>query len=254
MVLKFIANLLEKDGHEVRAADDGLSALDILKSYVPDIIFVDLVMPNISGEKLCRIIRNMPHLQGVFLVILSAIAAEEELDFAALGVDACIAKGSMNNLARHVTRVLELASPAGRQEKSRDILGLDEVATREITRELLSSRKHFETILRNMSEGILEFSAKGKIIFANIAALTLVGIPEEKLLGNDIREIFGDNLFAPLPVTSCEPADIPGKILTERQVFLNNCLVSLQFQHIIDEEGDSTIVIIRRCAKKDEKD
>ncbi len=67
LVLKLIANLLEKSGHEVRIAEDGLSALDILKSYASDIIFVDLVMPNISGEKLCRIIRNMPHLQGYSL-------------------------------------------------------------------------------------------------------------------------------------------------------------------------------------------
>ncbi|MHB8223690.1 MAG: response regulator, partial [Desulfurivibrionaceae bacterium] len=36
MVLRLIANLLEKDGHEVRTAKDGLGALDILRSYVPD--------------------------------------------------------------------------------------------------------------------------------------------------------------------------------------------------------------------------
>ncbi|MCX5876300.1 MAG: ATP-binding protein [Deltaproteobacteria bacterium] len=244
MVLKLIANLLEKDGHEVRTAEDGLSALDILKSYVPDLIFVDLVMPNISGEKLCRIIRNMPHLQGVFLVILSAIAAEEELDFVALGADACIAKGSMSNLARHVARVLELASPEGRQEKSRDILGLDEVATREITRELLSSRKHFEIILRNMSEGILEFAPNRKIIFANPTAVALVGIPEEMLLGTEFIDIFADHSLETVVALLNGPSDSPRKISEEMPVLLNGRQVSLQFLPVAGDVGATTIVII----------
>jgi len=244
MVLKLIANLLEKEGHEVHTAEDGLSALDILKSYAPEIIFVDLVMPNISGEKLCRIIRNMPHLQGVFLVILSAIAAEEELDFAALGADACIAKGSMSNLARHVARVIELASPANREEKSRDIMGLEEVATREITRELLSSRKHFEVILSNMSEGILEFAAHRKIIFANPAAVALVGIPEEMLLGTEFAAIFSEQSFKAVAALLSSPAEASKKISEETPVSLNGRLVSLQFLPVLGDGGASTIVII----------
>ena len=244
MVLKLIANLLEKDGYEVRTAGDGLSALDILKSYVPEIIFVDLVMPNISGEKLCRIIRNMPHLQGVFLVILSAIAAEEELDFAALGADACIAKGSLSSLVKHVARVLELASPEGREEKSRNIMGLDEVATREITRELLSSRKHFEIILRNMSEGILEFAANRKIIFANPAAVELVGIPEEMLLGTEFIEIFVNQSLETVALLLNNPGEASRKISEEAPVLLNGRQVSLQFLSVAAEGGASTIVII----------
>lgn len=244
MVLRLIANLLEKDGHEVRTAEDGLGALEILKAYVPDIIFVDLVMPNISGEKLCRIIRNMPHLEGVFLVILSAIAAEEELDFGALGADACIAKGNMSNLAKHVARVIELASPAGREEKSRDIMGLEEVATREITRELLSSRKHFEVILSNMSEGILEFAAHRKIIFANPAAVTLVGIPEEMLLGMEFAAIFGEQSFQAVAALLDNPAEASKKISEEAPVALNGRQVSLQFLPVVGDGGASTIVII----------
>lgn len=95
VMLKFMRNLLEKKGHQVLTASDGLSALDILKTNIPDIIFVDLVMPNISGEKLCRIIRSKPELKEVFLVILSAVAVENETNFLDYGADACIAKGPL---------------------------------------------------------------------------------------------------------------------------------------------------------------
>ena len=65
VILKFMTNLLEEKGCQVQVAEDGLAGLDILESYVPDVIFADLVMPNISGDKLCRIIRKKPGLKGV---------------------------------------------------------------------------------------------------------------------------------------------------------------------------------------------
>ena len=46
-----MAKLLQDRGHEIVTAVDGLSALDVLKTFVPDVIFCDLVMPNIGGEK-----------------------------------------------------------------------------------------------------------------------------------------------------------------------------------------------------------
>ena len=48
-ILEFMNDVLSERGHEVVTAEGGLSAVDILKTYTPDIIFVDLVMP-ISKE------------------------------------------------------------------------------------------------------------------------------------------------------------------------------------------------------------
>ena len=107
VMLKFMTNLLEKRGHQVLTAKDGLSAIDVLKDYVPDITFIDLIMPNISGEKLCRFIRSRPRLKDVYIVILSAIAAEEDVDFARFGANACICKGPLNKMAKHVFLALE---------------------------------------------------------------------------------------------------------------------------------------------------
>jgi len=51
-MLKIMSRFLEREGNEVLTAADGLSALDILKNYIPDVIFCDFLMPNISGGKL----------------------------------------------------------------------------------------------------------------------------------------------------------------------------------------------------------
>ena len=78
LILELMTDLLEKKGHEVLAVKDGLSALKSLETYIPDVIFVDLIMPNIGGKKLCQIIRAMPDVKDAYIAILSAIAAEEE--------------------------------------------------------------------------------------------------------------------------------------------------------------------------------
>jgi len=40
VILKFMSSLLQKEGYQVRTAEDGISALDILQIYLPDIIFL----------------------------------------------------------------------------------------------------------------------------------------------------------------------------------------------------------------------
>ena len=80
-VLTIFTELLSKKGYEVVTADDGLTALTTITSFRPDVMFVDLVMPIISGDKLCRAVREMPQFDEMPLVIISGIAAEEKIDF-----------------------------------------------------------------------------------------------------------------------------------------------------------------------------
>ncbi|MCX5877188.1 MAG: response regulator [Deltaproteobacteria bacterium] len=188
LILELMSSFLEKEGHEVRVAKDGLSALDVLEGFVPDIMFVDLVMPNISGDKLCRIVRSMPHLREVFIVILSAIASEGETDFLSYGADACIAKGSVKNIFFHVQELIAESNKRGTREWEPRIFGLDGIYQREVTKELLRSQRHLELVLDHMSEGVVHFTSAQKIIYVNASAIALFGQPEEKLLGTNFFE------------------------------------------------------------------
>ena len=73
VILKYMTDLLEKQGYRVKTAKDSLSALEIIDAWIPDAMFIDMVMPNISGDKLCKIIRSMPELNEVYIIIFSVI-------------------------------------------------------------------------------------------------------------------------------------------------------------------------------------
>jgi len=105
VLLELVSEILKREGHSVKTAADGLQALNILEEYTPDIIFTDLIIPKIDGQTLCQIIRSKTRLVNTYLVILSGIATEAELDLDKLGVDACIAKGK--NIKKHIVAILE---------------------------------------------------------------------------------------------------------------------------------------------------
>ena len=190
IILEYMTKFLGKEGHEVRTSGDGLNALDILEGYRPDIIFIDLIMPNIDGKKLCQIIRAMPDMKDTYLIILSAAAAEEQIDFKAIGANACVAKGPLDKMGQYVIAALHDAEHGRTQATQERIFGVENLYSRQITKELLSIWKHYEVVLGSLSEGILEITPGGRIVFANPTAVSLTGIPEEKLLASSVLGLF----------------------------------------------------------------
>ncbi|MBW2117432.1 MAG: response regulator [Deltaproteobacteria bacterium] len=243
LMLELMNNLLEKEGHEVLTAQDGISALDILGTYVPDVMFIDLVMPNIGGKTLCRIIRKMPELKNVYIIILSAIAAEEEEDFTGFGADLCIAKGPFEEMARHVLDAIDQSDQKILPHPPRASVGVETIHAREITRELLSVKRHFEIVLESMSEGILEITPEAKIVYANPAAFSLAGKPEEELLASNFIDLFSSpdrhrikNLFEGV-------LNGAQTISLDSPVMLNDRQVSLYLQPLKDKESRALVIL-----------
>jgi PAS domain S-box-containing protein len=247
LMLKFMQDLLEKEGHRVWTAADGLGCLELLESTHPDLIFVDLVMPNIDGEKLCRIIRSRPELDKVRLVILSAIAAEESLDVRKLGADGCIAKGPFNKMTRHVLTAVGLTE-SKKRKAGIEVLGLEDLYKREITAELLSAKNHFQLILDNLEEGILEINHKAKIVYANPSAIRLFGVPEARLLASCFSDYFRDSARA--VVEQLLEGKKPEAGAVEKPLKLNNKMVLLKVLPFTEGEDRSCIVIVTDISER----
>jgi CheY-like chemotaxis protein len=78
---------------ECRSAHDGFSAGALLTSFRPELVFLDVVMPGMSGGDVCAHIRATPELAGTAVVIVSAhLTAKLERELLAVGADRLIAK------------------------------------------------------------------------------------------------------------------------------------------------------------------
>lgn len=59
--------LLQKEGYDVIEAGDGLVALDLFESHNPDLILLDLMLPGLSGNEVCRQIRTTSEVPIIML-------------------------------------------------------------------------------------------------------------------------------------------------------------------------------------------
>ena len=249
LMLRLMSNFLGKKGYEVKTAPDSLTALTVLADFVPDVMFVDLVMPNISGDKLCRIVRSMPELKNVCIIILSAIAAEENIDCASFGANACIAKGPFRDIEQHISRLL--AARDNKEELSfSGIVGIESVYQREITKELLSSRKHFEVVLGNISEGIVECTVGGLVVYVNAAGAAILGAQEEKILAANFFDFFTGSTRQEVAKGFAGIGEHPIALGEEAVLLLKGRRVALILLPIVDAGQRTAIVIIQDITER----
>lgn len=71
-VVVFLTTVLSAEGFAVRSASSAMEALLQIQKEKPRVILLDLMMPQVSGEELCRIIKNDPDLFDIHIIILSA--------------------------------------------------------------------------------------------------------------------------------------------------------------------------------------
>jgi two-component system alkaline phosphatase synthesis response regulator PhoP len=64
--------LLEDEGYELLLAKDGADTLRKVRERKPDILFLDIMMPEINGYDVCRTIKNDPDLKSIYVIMLTA--------------------------------------------------------------------------------------------------------------------------------------------------------------------------------------
>ena len=89
-ITRVLRTSLNAQGYEIRAANDGETALEILKDFVPDLVITDLAMPRMNGIELCRRLRQTSQVP----IIVLSVRGEERSKVEALdsGADDYITK------------------------------------------------------------------------------------------------------------------------------------------------------------------
>lgn len=114
-IVQTVRLYLERDGHTVLIARDGLSALEVFRRDRPDLVVLDLMLPGIDGLEVCRTIRRESEIP---IIMLTARAEEvDKLIGLELGADDYLTKPfSPRELAARVRAVLRRSAPRSRAE------------------------------------------------------------------------------------------------------------------------------------------
>jgi len=74
-IIEVLEAYLVREGYEIHSADNGIDALKKAKTVNPDLIILDLMLPDISGEEVCRLVRKE---SDVPILMLTAKSAEDD--------------------------------------------------------------------------------------------------------------------------------------------------------------------------------
>ncbi len=77
--LAISARLLKRAGYDVITATEGLEGLRLAKHEAPDLILLDVLLPDISGYEVCRLIKSDPLIQHIPVVYLTSINRSPEI-------------------------------------------------------------------------------------------------------------------------------------------------------------------------------
>jgi CheY-like chemotaxis protein/MinD-like ATPase involved in chromosome partitioning or flagellar assembly len=107
-LLQMVSIMLKRAGHTPILATDGYKGIEIAQRDQPDMAIVDVMMPNISGYEVCRILREDPATMEIPLLILTALSQPEQRDFAEdAGADDFVTKPvTRDDLLKHVEELL----------------------------------------------------------------------------------------------------------------------------------------------------
>lgn len=108
-ILLLFTTFLVDEGYEVREATTGKECLDAARSRHPDLVLLDVVLPDMTGIEVCTQIKAEPGLRDTFVILVSGarVSSEYQAEGLNAGADGYIAKGVSNGefLARIQTLV-----------------------------------------------------------------------------------------------------------------------------------------------------
>jgi len=114
-LVELIRDVLDADGRfEVRVADNGFDAGMMVKEYRPDIIVLDVMLPDINGKEVCQRVRSDESLDDVRIICISGMVEADKVDeLKEAGADDFMQKPfEIEALVARVCELLDVEPPA----------------------------------------------------------------------------------------------------------------------------------------------
>ena len=114
-VVELISDVLGRDGQfEIKSVNNGFGAGMIAKEYHPDLIILDVMLPDINGKAVCELIRSDSTMSDIKIICISGMVEEDKIkELRESGADDFMHKPiDIDELLRRVCRQLDLEAPS----------------------------------------------------------------------------------------------------------------------------------------------
>ena len=109
MILAMVVLAVRRDGYEPVTAEDGLSALEVIREHRPELVIIDAMMPGASGYEVCKSLRDDPDGPRPYVIMLTAGGRDSDRE-----------KAEESGVDEFMTKPF---SPSALRERVKDVLG-----------------------------------------------------------------------------------------------------------------------------------
>ena len=182
--LKLVGKMLDDAGYNTTFATSGLQAFERIKNNKTDLILLDLMMPEIDGFEVCKILKNDLLFQDIPIIFLTASHEQDHLidAFEAGAVDYITKPYIKNELLARVKTHLTLKHTTDTLKNT--LLQLEQLAQLDPLTQVLNRRRFFE-----VAEAEFESSIQAGKTFS----LLLLDLDHFKKINHDYGHLIGDH-------------------------------------------------------------
>jgi PAS domain S-box-containing protein/diguanylate cyclase (GGDEF)-like protein len=166
--------LLGQEECRLEFASNGRQGIQMAQTLLPDLVLLDVMMPDMTGFDVCEHLRQDPHLSSVPIIMVTAL---DDRDSISMGMNA----GADDFITKPFDRILLRA-------RVRNIIRLNRF------RSLGEERNKFSQLTELSPDGILLLEQHGQIQFANRAVVEMLEVPKEHLLQSSLFDFLPPSL------------------------------------------------------------
>jgi two-component system sensor histidine kinase NreB len=171
-ILDIFSQILRAQGYQVSQASTGREGLEVTRQKHPDLVLLDVNLPDLNGVEVCRQIKADAALPDVFVVLFSgeATSTANKVDGLSTGADEYMVKSL--DTAELLARIRTL------------------VRLRDATAALRASEQHYRRLVEILPDGVCLIDLEARLASVNSQAVAMLGFDRpEELLGNNILNL-----------------------------------------------------------------
>lgn len=183
--LSLIGRFLHQSGFNIVTQTDIFQAIREISQLVPDLILLDILMPDINGFTACSLLKKSSKTKDIPIIFLTALdSSEDKIKGLELGAIDYITKPIYYpELLSRVKNCLKISSLTKSLKEQNRVLKSEIKARKKAELSLENTKQKLKTIIDNSLQGMIVLNLEGKVLFVNVEAEKLFARSKEEMMG-----------------------------------------------------------------------
>jgi PAS domain S-box-containing protein len=190
--LNLFFDFLQVAGYQVLIAEDGKSALERLKHVKPDLILLDVMMPELDGFEVCDRLQKDKNTKNIPVIFMTALSSTNDIikGFEMGAVDYLIKPVRYKEALARINNQLQICQLQKDLQAQNKQLREENTRRMRVQDALRESRERYRLLAENSTDLITRQSAEGIYLYVSPACRTLLGFEVEDMVGKPFLEFF----------------------------------------------------------------